>query len=367
MNFEKYESSPFRGKIMETVKLCENTRFHKERPKDISFKEMVQIHHNTSFDEFIMSLGINPAEDTINNIYTSVDPDVRWLVPEIFREALLLGYRAAPIWPSIIAAEEQTSGLTQVMPWFNMSDAAPRRVGEGETIPVGTVSFGSKKFSIYKIGRGIKITDEVAQYSSLKVVSIFLRDFGIKFGHAADTLAIDTLINGDQANGSESAPVIGVESTVAGKQYKDLLRLWIRMARIGRVPNTIIGGEKSALATLDMDEFKKKTSGTPDAKLVMKTPIPSQTNYFIHGNVPDTQELILDPTSALIKFNAQPLKVESERIVSNQTEAFYASLTTGFAKLFRDASIIMDDDLAFASYGFPTFLDVDPLQNVVIE
>jgi hypothetical protein len=367
MDITKYEQSEFRGKIEEAVRFGLNIRSDANHPKDISLPEIIKEKFNLGLSDFLFELGINPSEDTLHNIYTAVDNDIRWLVPEFFREALLLGYRAAPIWPSIIASEENTTGLSQIMPWYNMSDVAPRKVGEGETIPVGTVSYGSKKFSIYKIGRGIKITDEVSQYSSLKLVSIFLRDFGVKFGHAADTLAIDTLINGEQTDGSESAPVIGVTDTVAGKQYKDLLRLWIRLARIGRTPTTIIGGEAAALSTLDMDEFKKRESGTTEKTLVLKTPVPSSTNYFIHGNVPPNQEIMVDPMSALIKFNAQPLKVESERIVSNQTEAFYATLTTGFAKLFRDAAIIMDSSVLFSSYGFPSYLDVDPYQNVTIE
>lgn len=371
MDYKKYEESKFRNQIRESVKFAESIRFDSNHPREFSLAELAQNKFQLNQDDLFFEMGINPAEDTINNIYTAVDEDVRWLVPEIFREALLLGYRAAPIWPNIIAAEENTMGLSQVMPWYNMSDAAPRKVGEGETIPIGTVSYGSKKFSIYKIGRGIKLTDEVVQYSSLKVVSIFLRDFGVKFGHAADTLAIDTLINGEQADGSESAPVMGITDTAAGKQYKDLLRIWIRLARMGRTANTIIGGEDAALQTLNMDEFKKLVSGSPEKSLVLKTPIPSSTNYYIHGNIPSSFELILDPASALLKFNAQPMKVESERIVSNQTEAFYASLTTGFAKLFRDASIMIDSGhtigLQGAAYGFPDYMDVDPLQNVVIE
>lgn len=365
MKYNKYQESKFKGKMHQAVMSLEAIRGSQE-PIDLSLRQYAQDELQTNLDELILDLGINPAEDTIQNLFTAPDEDIRWLVPEIFREALLLGYRAAPIWPNITSTEEQTRGLSQIMPYFNMSEAAPRKVGEGETIPLGAISYGSKTFRIFKIGRGIKITDEVRQYSSLKVVSIFLRDFGVKFGHAADTLAIDTLINGEQANGSESAPVIGV-TTANTKTYADMLRIWIRLSRMGRSANTIIGGEASALATLNMDEFKKRTAGTTDATLNLKTPIPSNANYFIHGNVPTNQEIMLDPATALIKFNAQPLKVESERIVSNQTEAFYASLTTGFAKLFRDSSLILDKSLAFSAAGFPTYLDIDPLQNVVLE
>lgn len=367
MDLIKFEKSSFKGLVRETVNQAEALRRDKNQPVDISFADMVQAKHNVTLENFMADLGINPAIDTIQNIFTSPDPDVRWVVPEIIREALLLGYRAAPIWPNIIAAEESTTGLTQIMPHLNMSDATPRRVGEAETIPVGTISYGQKKFSIYKIGKGIKIPYEVSQYSTLNVLKIFLRDFGTKLGHAQDTLAIDCLINGEQADGSETAPVIGV-ATANAKAYKDFLKIWIRMSRMGRLPNTIVAGEDAALDTLDLTEFKtRQASGPLVATINLKTPIPTSMNYFIHGNVPAHQEIILDPSATLIKFNAQPLLVESEKIVSNQTEAFYATLTSGFAKLFRDSAIIMDSSLAFSSNGFPDYMDVDPFQNITIE
>jgi hypothetical protein len=253
--------------------------------------------------------------------------------------------------------------MSVTMPYINLSESVPHKVGEGETIPLGSISYGQKSVKTFKIGRGIKITYEIKQYVSLDVISIFFQDFGIRLGQALDTLAIDVLINGDQVDGSESAPVIGI-GTTGTKAYRDFLRIWIRAARMGRKYTTIIGGEESALDTLDLPEFKDRKSGTTDAKLTMKTPVPTDATYFIHGNVPADQEILLDPRFGLIKFNVQPLLLESEKIVSNQTEAFYASMTTGFAKIFKDAAVIMDSSLAFASNGFPTYMDVDAFQDV---
>lgn len=360
-----YKESPFRGKIQEMVRAAEALRYDPDHPVDVSLEEMVKGKFNISLEGFYHSLGINPHEDTIENITTLPDLDVRWIIPEIYREALQLGYRNAPIWPNVIASEENTKGLNQIMPYVNMSDAAPRKVGEAETIPLGTLSYGQKKFSIYKVGRGISVSYEVLQYASLNVVKLFLADFGTKLGHAFDTLAIDCLLNGDQADGSESSPVIGI-GVADDKAYKDFLRVWLRMARIGRKPSTMIGGEAAALETLDLTEFKTPVLGAPQYKLNVKTPIPTGANYFIHGNIPDSQELILDPAKAMIKFNAQPLRVESERIVSNQTEAFYASITSGFARMFRDAAVILDSSLAFSGNGFPSYMELDPYMMVNI-
>ncbi len=366
MDVSKFENSQYKGEIRQTVKLAEGIRADKDNPKDVSIEEVLQEKYQVTLESFLGDIGVDPANDTIQNLITVPDMDVRWIIPEVFRNALLLGYRAAPIYPNIIAGEEQMQGLRQVMPHINMSEAAPRRVGEGETIPLGTVSYGSKEFSIYKIGRGIKLTDEVVSYASLNLVSIFMRDFGVKLGHATDVLALDCLINGEQSDGSEAAPVIG---TLNGTSltYKDLLTIWVRMGRLGRVPSTLIGGEDIAIDTLDLSEFKTPVMGAPKENLVFKSPIPQNTNFYVHGNVPANQAIILDPSGAVIKFNGWPLKVESERIVSNQTEAFYVTLQTGFAKLFTDAALIIDRSQTIAAKPLPTEMDVDAQQNVTIE
>lgn len=368
MDINKYEASKYRGKIGELVKLADGLRKDKDNPQDALFSDVVKERFNIELGELYEDLGIDPTTDTIENIMTLPDNDIRWIIPEIIRDAIRLGLRSAPIWSSITAVEQEIGQKSVTMPYINMSDAAPRKVGEAETIPFGSISYGEKSVSTFKVGRGIKLSYEVKNFVSLDVISIFFQDFGIRLGHALDSLAIDVLQNGDQADGSESAPVIGV-GTANTKVYKDFLRIWIRASRMGRRFNTIIGGESAALETLDLAEFKNRHAGTTDHKLTLKTPVPRDASYYIHGNVAAKQEILLDPRFALIKFNVIPLLIESEKIVSNQTEAFYATLTTGFGKIFRDSAVILDSSKVFSdpNYGFPDFMDVDAFQNVVFE
>lgn len=374
MNREKYMASSLKDKIKGFSLHCDSLRKNPENPLDITFESYVKKKANVaSLTALFEELGINPAMDTIENIFTLPDESVRWLVPEIFREALRLGLRKAPIWSDLVAAEQTVKGLTVTAPWFNMSEAQPAYIEQAETIPVGNLSFGQKSVSMRKIGKGVKIPYEVRNFVSINVVSIFLQDFGVRIGQAIDTLLITTLINGEQANGSESAPVVGIAS--AGTlTYADLLKVWVRMSRIGRTPTKIIGGETAALATLNLAEFKTNTmggtspAGVPAQNgLKLKTPIPSSSDYYIHGAMPANQQLVVDPTAAIIKYNAQPLLVESEKIVSNQTEATYATLTTGFGIVFRDARLVIDSSLAFGSNGFPTYMDVDSQEQVTIQ
>ena len=179
-----------------------------------------------------------------------------------------------------------------------------------------------------------------------------------------DALAMDVLLNGNMIDGAESAPVIGVYDTANGITYKDLLHIWVRGSRLGRNYQNIIGGEDQAIELLDLPEFKDRKGGTPQATLNIKSPVPNQANFYIHPGTPDNQLVLIDKAAALIKLTAKELMLESERIVSNQTQATYATLTTGFCKMYQDAVILLAADKKFTENGFPSFMNIDPFLHV---
>lgn len=367
MNTQQLSESKHKLKIQEWVQNAEALRRDPDEPSDVTLADVMdQEDEPISMTELYQDLGINPSVDTLENIFTVPDTSVRWLVPEIIRDALRLGLRRAPIYPNIIAAEQTLKGLNATIPHWNMSDAKPRHVGEAETISLGSLSIGQKSVSLKKMGRGIKISYEVKQYCAINIVSIFLQDFGVKLGQGLDNQLIDVLINGEQTNGSESAAVVGI-ATPGSLTYRDLLTIWVRMGRLSRSPKAIIGGEAAAINTLDLPEFKNRYQGSAEHNLNVKTPIPTQTDYYVHGAVPANQQIIIDPNASIIKYNAQPLLVETEKIVSNQTEATYATLTTGFAVMMRDGRVIVDDTLNVTGNTFPDWMDPKDQEVVVID
>lgn len=354
-NSEQLKKSKYLAGLEGAVRACEAIRRDTENPQDITLAEYFQANNQLSMQDLYKDLGLNPCSDTIANIVNLPDTALRWLLPEIFRDALRLGLRKNPIYPSIISGEQSVKQTSLTMPAINMSDATPKTLGVAETIPVGDVSFDKKTVTIHKMGRGIKVPYEVIQYVALNLVAIYLQDFGVKLGMGIDTLAINTLLNGDQSNGSDSIATVGV-TTANDLVFRDMLRVWVRGSRLGKKYGTMIAGENMSMEILDL-LTNTRFFGTPRATVDIKTPIPQNSDLFVHGAVPDNQVIILDPSTSLIKLNAQPLLVESEKIVSNQTEATYASLTTGFATIYRDSRINMDMSLAFGSNGFPTWMD----------
>lgn len=337
-----------------------------EKPVDISLSELVAQKYGLSIGDYLQKLGLNTSTLTLQGVVTMPDQNIRWIVPEIIRTAITLGMRQAPFYPTIITTDQPVSGLSVTMPYVNMSDAAPSRINEGETIPLGSLSFGQKNVQLFKMGKGLKMTDEVKDYVSLDVMGIFFRDFGVQLGYSLDNLAIDVLLNGNQVDGSEAAPVIGV-STVGDVAYKDLLRPWVRGGRIGRNYTTLLGNEEVSIDLLDLEEFKNRQSGTTQATLSVKSPVPNQADFYINGTIPDTQLLMVDKSAALMKLTAKALMLESERIVSSQIQGTYATLTTGFSKMYLDAALILDKSVAFTANGFPAYMDIDSVLDVHIE
>lgn len=124
-----------------------------KKPVDITLGELTTGKWGITQDELFEKLDINPKIDTMENIFTMPQQDVRWIVPEIIRSAITLGMRQAPFYPEIIASDQSISGLSAIMPMINMSDAAPAKVNEAETIPLGDVSFGQKSVSLFKLVR----------------------------------------------------------------------------------------------------------------------------------------------------------------------------------------------------------------------
>lgn len=361
-SFQKLQQNDLLQELPEVVRSLDAYRAGtgEKLSVDISLSELLEEKYAISQADYLDKLGVDTRRDTMSNLFEYPDIGYRWIIPEIIRAAILTGVRKAPFYPNVIASEQSVTGLNVTMPFINMSDAVPARVNEAETIPLGTISFGQKRVSLYKMGKGIKITDEVRDYVSLDVLGIYFRDFGIQLGYALDNLAMQVLISGNMPNGAESAPTVGVD-TPGTLTYRDLLRIWVRGARLGRNFQTMIGDEETAIDLLNLPEFKlRQPTGPTYATLNVKTPVPNSADFFIHPGVPDGQIAMVDTSAALIKLNAKQLMLESERIVSNQTEAVYASLTTGFAKMFMDSVLLLDENLAFTTNGFPDYLNIDP-------
>lgn len=306
-------------------------------------------------DKLYEELNIDPTNVTVTQILDRQDEAVRWLVPEIFRDAIRKGFINSPIYRDFIIREETVSQPTQVAPFWDTTglNNEPKDLGAGESMELGSLKYGQKTVHIGKRGIGLELVDEAIRYTSVSMLSIFLQDVGIKLGSRLTRDLISVLINGDQADGSESAGTVGV-ATSGTMTYADLIKVFVRGSLRNRKWTRVIGNEDMINYMLNMDEFRKTAKvGNSELGLNTKTPVPRDIDAYTHNTIPANQLLMVDPTLAAVQLTAVPLTVESDRIVQRQINSTYVSTTTGFMNVFRDARVVLDKS---STAAFPSFL-----------
>lgn len=314
-------------------------------------------------EKFYRELGINVNDLTVDKMLNTSELN-RWLFPEIFRDAIIRGLEYTPFYSQLIAAEETVDGTGMTMPFMDFTSGIDREevrlrdVNEGATITEGEiVTWSEKQVTIHKKARGLKQTYESIMFTPIDLAAIYFQELGTQLGADLDRDLIDIALNGDQANGSEAAPVIGAE-VAHTLEYTDLTRAWIRFRRIGRNSSAMLTNEADAITILNLPEFQRTIF--PGAQqfspvtLNIVTPLPTSQDIFVHDAIPDEQIVLVDRARAFIQLTAMPLLIESERIVSRQIEGEYVSIITGFANIFRDGRLVLDYGTTLSTNPGPT-------------
>lgn len=291
----------------------------------------------------------------------------RFIIPELIMAAIRTDYEHSSMYRNWIATEQNITQMKITMPIIKRGAATPRKLGEGESIPFGTVRFGQKEATVYKIGIGFKITDELVEQSSLNMLFTFLGEVGTDMSIGADVEAVNVLINGEQSDASESAPVVGVDATGTGFTYKDLKRVVARMERLKRNVTRVITGEDDGLDIALLDEFKGFSGDTKLGNIngILAKILSLANDIWV---MPSNQIMVLSPTKAMAKLKYRGMKTETRRNPQNQEEELFVSDHIGFAMLRRDARVIVDksvtyDPVAGQTGGFPLYMDVDARIN----
>lgn len=288
-----------------------------------------------------------------------VPSDFRFIIPELIAAAIRIGYDGASMNQNWIASTMVLGQNDRIkMPQILRGDGMPSRFNEGSNMPVGSVNFGQKEVSVFKVGTGFVITDELIQRSSIDMMMIFMQDVGIDMSVGSDTQAMSVLINGDQADLSESAPSIGVNNTTTGFTFDDIKRITTRMKRLKHNPTRLITGENDGINITSIDRFQGFNGGTTLATINSIIGVPDTLINDVQI-LPDGKIMFLDPNRAMAKLQYGTMKVERQRNPRNQTEELFVSDWIGFANIRRDARVMLDKNSTIGASPFPAYMDID--------
>lgn len=388
-----------KGKVRQITAELHSARTNAQAPRDISLREHLAEKYQLTPDNMFSELGIDPHYTRIHQLMDHDDnkylvPEVirqgilqgmgvisrqqleaarqviisqgpvlsegnggeRWISPEVWLDAHNRGNVQAGYFQDLIIRDEPVSQDSVNIPFFNLSDASPKDTDEAATVEEGTVDFNHKKVLIKQKARSIKISYNAIMFNSVSLTQLFFLDFGRRFALGLSGDAVDVVFNGDLADGSEAAPVIGLQ-TANTFAYRDFLRVGIRLNMLGRTGTVAIGGEETCGEFLDLPEVKAKQN--PAASLMpvkFKTAVQTPEDLYASHKAPANRIAIMDTAVSLVKLTAQPLLLETEKIIEKRLMNSVASTITGFAKLQRNGSVVLDKTLAFAGNGWPTWM-----------
>jgi len=299
--------------------------------------------------------------DGLNNT-SDINSEWRFIIPEMIMAAIRTDYEASSLHANWIATTQTVNARDIKMPFIKRGNATPRKIEQAESIPFGTVAFGQKSATLYKVGIGFKMTDELVDQSSLDMLFNFLGEVGTDMSIASDVEALTVLVNGEQADGSESCPVIGTENG-SSFAYKDIKRGVSRLERLKRPVTRILYGEEDGLDINVLDQFKGFAGGTTLGQIngLMGKIISLQEDVYV---MPSNQLMLLAPTKAMAKLKWKGMKTETRRNPQTQEEEIFVSDYIGFAILRRDGRLILDKSKAWSGNKFPDYMDIDSRINV---
>lgn len=309
---------------------------------------------NDSFEKLMLesaSFGVNSTKD--------IATDYRFIIPELIASAIRIGYENSSMHKDWIATTQTLTGNDKIkMPQLLRGDGMPTKINEGANFPVGSVKFGQKEVSVFKVGTGFVMTDELIQRTSIDMMMNFMYNVGDDMSIGADTQAMSVLINGEQADLSESAPSVGVENTTTGFQFQDIKRVTTRMKRLKFDPTRMITGEDDGIDITSLSRFEGFDGVRKLASIQSIIGVPDTLVNDVQI-LPDNKIMFIDPKKAMAKLQYSSMKVEKQRNPRNQTEELFISDWIGFTILRRDARVLLDKSSTIIESPFPDYMDID--------
>jgi hypothetical protein len=309
-------------------------------------------------DDLWCDLGLDPSALTLDNLLTMTD-DMRYIAPEIVREFILQGFNMDASHLDLVAGVESVDNMTVTSPWVKVLDEAPVSTGEVETIAEADLEWGEKSVKIRKMAKAFKASDELLLQVRLPILSYFLRRFGVALSVALYNLGVTTLMNGDQADGSDSIAELGC-TTGGAIDFPDFLRAWIRARRIAMNWRSMVTSETTAFSVMQIDEFATPVAYGPAIVNVESRNriIPANMSHQLSAQVTDGHAMLFDQQQAMIGLMFRPLLVENERIIMRQLNGTACSIIFGYLTLLRFARILLGTSQWVAGTGtdFPSWM-----------
>ncbi|RKX26998.1 MAG: hypothetical protein DRP45_02070 [Candidatus Zixiibacteriota bacterium] len=261
------------------------------------------------------------------------------LMPEFMLREIKKGQAMRPELSRLVA-NSTTVSSNRYTPFFidTSTDTkfSLRPIGDGAEVPQLLVNEQTHAVNVTDYGLALKASYKALRYRNTSQFRVVLWYIGFMMQSDKIGMVVDTIINGDGNDNAASVINTDVSGTL---DYDDLVKLWASFSPFDM--NTMICHIDGLKTILALDEFKDPLAGyrfqssgelfSPlGAALVRSDEVP--TDYVIG----------LDNRFAIEEVVTQPLMVEYDKIIEQRFEEAVISESVTFAKVIKEASVILD-------------------------
>lgn len=275
------------------------------------------------------------GSDAVEKFFATTDSAV--LFPEYVSRAVRQGIEEANNLDSIIATRTNINGFDYrtIASVPTNEEKALKDVAEGAAIPETVVHTQDNLVTLKKRGRMLVASYEAIRFQRLDLFTVTLRQIGAYIARTQFKDAVEVLINGDGNNNPASEISPATDGTIT---YEDLITLWNSFSPYEM--NTLIASPDITAKLLTMPEFRDAPAGLNfHGKGTMITPLGAK---LIKSNDINSTLIGLDKNCALEMVTAGGVMTEFDKLIDRQLERAAITQISGFAKIFADASKVMN-------------------------
>lgn len=275
------------------------------------------------------------GSSAVEKFFSTTDSAV--LFPEYVARAVRQGMEEANILDGIVAAKTNINGLDYrtITSVPSEDDKELKNVAEGAVIPETEIRTQENLVRLHKRGRMLVASYEAIRFQRLDLFTVTLRQIGAYIARTQLKDAVDVLINGD---GNDNAAEVIAPATSGSITYADLVKLWNSFSPYEM--NTLIASPDVTAKLLNMAEFRDAAAGLNfHGKGAMIAPLGAKLLKSADIN---SKVVAIDKNCALEMVTAGGVQTDFDRLIDRQLERAAITQISGFAKIFADASKVMN-------------------------
>lgn len=275
------------------------------------------------------------GSDVVEKFFRTSDAAV--LFPEYIARTVRQGMEEGDILPQITAAVTNIDGLDyrSITSEAGGEEKQLKAVEEGTGIPETTIKVQANLVKLHKRGRMLVATYEAIRFQKLDLFSVTLRQIGAHIARTHLEDAVEVLINGDgNDNPAEKTVLAG-----GAFDYNALVDFWAKFDPY--VMNTLLVSGDVLLQLLKLPEFQNPLTGL-NFQGTGKLTTPLGATLLRTSVLPEKTAVGLDKRFALEMVQSGDVMVEYDKLIDRQLERAAITTISGFAKVFPEASRVLE-------------------------